>query len=229
MPVGCGDLFDFLWRECHARPTDAICRDLARMSSIKWASVPPEGNRDPTNFRRVISRYRGGATHFYALLSRVRAPHVQYWSPQLSRDCKPASSTKSKPTESSLPQIWTHLNAPPISIILKSNVEPSRRAIEVQLMGSYGADAGRLRRFVRSFFLLIFFIVQIGFEKQIVMCQFIWLCVKRCSVLFAFFIILSSGSEVESEKCILFLGRHLTTWKIAPGGAPVEVREFMVD
>ena len=101
MPVGCGDLFDFLWRECHARPTDAICRDLARMSSIKWASVPPEGNRDPTNFRRVISRYRGGATHCSALLSRVRAPHVQYWSPQLSRNCKPDSSIKSKPTESS--------------------------------------------------------------------------------------------------------------------------------
>ena len=44
------------------------------------------------------------------------------------------------------------------------NVEPSRRAIEVWLMGSYGADAGRLRRFVRSFFL---FTGPIGLKSSI--------------------------------------------------------------
>ena len=57
--------------------------------------MPSEGKRDPTNFRRVILRHRGGTTHFYALLSRVRAPHVQYWSPQLSRNGHPDTNSKS--------------------------------------------------------------------------------------------------------------------------------------
>jgi len=76
---------------------------------------------------------------------------------------------------------------------------------------------------------LIFFIVQIGIATSIAEFSSICVCAKRCSLQFAFFIILNSGSEIESEKCIRFLGRHLTTWKNAPGGAPVEVREFVVD
>ena len=62
-----------------------------RAGNLTWclgkSREPPWsfGKRDPTNFRRVISRHRGGATHFVALFSRVRALHVQYWLPQSSR------------------------------------------------------------------------------------------------------------------------------------------------
>ena len=98
--VRAGWLRLMLWGSCRSAETSCSISVTGlprktygrqRAGNLTWclgkSREPPWsfGKRDPTNFRRVISRHRGGATDLVALFSRVRALHVQYWLPQSSR------------------------------------------------------------------------------------------------------------------------------------------------